>query len=350
MVLNLVYGRIGRQSFVRLQDMVKEGRILFFSPNRDCLCVNHAILFLTMKPISKNVGFAFAVSTLVFACATRQPPAEPSPEKATEKPEVAQATDPVAKLQERIQDLEIRLAALNDKINLENGAQITTPPANAKPHVAPETADTEAAPEAATPVPKATTKSSVKPSKKEVSKVTVNVPAAHAHAVPNFVQDEAIDRYREAKILFDSKRNADAIVEFSSFIKTYPDHTLAAAAQFFIGMGYYEQGEFKLAEEEFSRGLIAYPHSEYVPDTLLALASVSSKLKKTARVTYYKQKLLSSFPNSPQAKGITLDSKDAASEEVEEEAPRTSRPAAKAPIAPEAPVAPTAPAAEESHE
>ena len=257
-----------------------------------------------MKPITKTFGFAFAVSTLSLACATRTPPPDPTPvsENATEKAPIAQAPDPIAKLQERIQDLEIRLSALNDKINLENGGQ-------------PPVAKTEAP--------------------KEAVKTVITPPAAHARAIPNFVQDEAVDRYREAKILFDSKRHADAIVEFSNFIKTYPDHTLNAAAQFYIGMGYFEQGEFKLAEEEFSRGLLSYPHSEYIPDTLLALTSVSSKLKKPARVEYFKQKLLSAFPNSPQAKGISLES---AVSEIE------------TPSEPTPPTAPVASSSEEKHE
>ena len=150
----------------------------------------------------------------------------------------------------------------------------------------------------------------------------MHTPAAHAKVIPttkpspkkaakesasDFTQNEAIDRYREAKILFDSKRYADAVLEFSEFVKNEPEHALAPAAQYHVGMAYYQQKEYKLAEEELNRGLIAYPHSSYTPDTLLALSQVSENLQKPARVTYYKQKLLSNFANSPQAKGLSLD-------------------------------------------
>jgi hypothetical protein len=69
-------------------------------------------------------------------------------------------------------------------------------------------------------------------------------------------------------------------------------------------MSYLKQNEYKLAEEELSRGLLSYGHSSYVPDSLLALAEVSAALKKTSKVTYYREKLLGHFPNSPQARSV----------------------------------------------
>jgi tol-pal system protein YbgF len=208
--------------------------------------------------------------------------------------ELSQSREQISKLNDKVQDLETRLTALNDKINLEDGVKpnddITAKVlANGGPRSGMQTED-------------------------------VHTPAAHSKVIPLpaaskndkkgggiFVQNEAVDRFREAKILLDSKRYSDAIVEFSNFVKNYPEHALASAAQYFMGMGYAFEGEFKLAEEELSRGLMTYPHSNYVPDTLAALAEISDKLKKPARATYYKQKLLSSFPNSPQAKEMSQE-------------------------------------------
>ena len=195
------------------------------------------------------------------------------------------------KLQEKIQDLEVRLSALNDKINLENGfsSSNTTAPG---------------APNSEMPLPTA----------------VVEAPAAHGKVIPKvasvkkakasdapteaFSHSEAIDRFREAKILFDSKRYSDAVLEFSEFVKNEPEHPLAPAAQYFVGMSYINQKEYKLGEEELSRGLLAYSHSSYIPDTLVGLAEVSELLGKTSKVTYYREKLFSHFPNSPQAKRL----------------------------------------------
>ena len=237
--------------------------------------------------------FVFAVLVLpltLVGCASSQPrptsvaDSDALPSVDAKGDVKGEKNDQLSKLQEKIQDLEIRLNALNDKVNIENGAP-----------------------------DKATKASPVS------SEEAVHVPAAHARVIPksehekskkeaDFVQDEAVDRYREAKILFDSKRYSDAILEFSSFVKNYPEHILAPSAQYYLGVGYAAQSENKLAEEELNRGLIAYPHSNAVPDTLLALAEISERLKKPARVTYYKQKLLSAFPNSPQAKEVSLES------------------------------------------
>ena len=289
-------------------------------------------------------GFAFLTVTMsTTGCATRSPEPESKVEVSVDgkpatvdgKPipdEASASRDLITKLQDRVQDLEIRLNALNDKINLEQGIATTA-----------KTADTE----------------------------VVKVPAAHAHPVPApavktevFAQDESVDRYREAKILYDSKRYADAVVEFSSFTKNYPDHALAAGAQYYVGMSYFKQKEYKLAEEELSRELVGFPHSQFTPDSLLALSEVSQSLNKPTRVLYYREKLLSTFPHSPQAKGVTLEhatdqAKDRATEPAVSEskssptaaavAEYTETAATKEPAlkmessTPEAPVPPTAP-------
>ncbi len=189
----------------------------------------------------------------------------------------------IQKLQEKIQDLEVRFAAMNEKINLENAASSERPPA-------------------APPAPVKSLPVEVAHPPVAQSKV---IPQSHGSAKPAFASNEVVDRFREAKILFDAKRYSDAILEFSDFLKSDPAHPLAASAQYHLGMSYHRQREFKLAEEELSRGLIAYPHSGHVPDTLLALAEISDALKKESRSQYFREKLLSQFPNSPQARGIT---------------------------------------------
>jgi len=259
--------------------------------------------------MSSKLGIAFLVcsflSTAICGCSSAPEASDSAPIASVEtqpiqKSQAAQDQDRIQKLQEKIQDLETRLSALNDKINLENGAKTEAE--------ASETIPTE----------------------------NVQAPSAHAKVIPTekaLVQDEAIDRYREAKILYDSKRYSDAIVEFAEFVKNEPEHVLAPAAQYFMGMSYAEQKEYKLAEEELSRGLLSYPHSDYVPDTLLSLARVSDVLQKPERALYYRQKLLSHFPNSPQAKDVSLDSAPA---------PKSHQKASSV-EAPQAPVPPTAP-------
>ncbi len=198
------------------------------------------------------------------------------------KGETEVARDHILKLEEKVADLETRLTALNEKILLESSARPGTPP-----------------PPATAPVPALPTEAISAPAVESRA-----IPKPKASMAPSFSSNESIDRFREAKILFDSKRYPDAILEFSDFVKNEPDHALAPAAQYYLGMSYFQQREFKLAEEELNRGMLAYPHSSHIPDTLLALMKVSGELKNAANVTYYREKLLSGFPNSPQAAGI----------------------------------------------
>ena len=210
------------------------------------------------------------------------------------------ARDQILKLQEKINDLEIRLGALNDKINLENSGK----PIPNEPSQEAQTSSSAVSPAPSAPVITAPAPVAIKTKAIPEERITP-VAAIGKNIPPSFASDEAIDRFREAKILFDSKRYSDAILEFSSFLKNNPDHPLAASAQFHLGMSYLDQKEYKLAEEELNRGMISYPHSSHIPDTLLALCQVSESLNKESRATYYREKLQSQFPNSPQAKKLS---------------------------------------------
>ncbi|MBC7396144.1 MAG: hypothetical protein H7333_01770 [Bdellovibrionales bacterium] len=231
--------------------------------------------------------------TLLAACASHPPeePASRSNVSARQTNEVDQTQIQIAKLQEKIQDLEVRLSALNDKINLENGFTSANSPAPGSPN------SSSPLPTAVVEAPAAHGKVIPKVSIVKASKVA-------AHGEETFSNNEAIDRFREAKILYDSQRYSDAVLEFSEFVKNNPEHALSPAAQFFVGMSYVKQKEYKLGEEELSRGLLAYSHSGYIPDTLAALIDVSERLNKTTKVTYYREKLMSHFANSPQAKNL----------------------------------------------
>jgi TolA-binding protein len=233
------------------------------------------------------------------------------------------ARDHILKLQEKVADLETRLTAMNEKINLESSASPKAPESHPQGDL-PATAPIKTLPTEVVSAPAAS------------SKV---IPKVKAQGKPSFTSNESIDRFREAKILFDSQRYPDAVLEFSDFIKNEPDHVLAPAAQYFLGMSYLKQNEYKLAEEELSRGMLSYPHSGHIPDSLLALIEVSTALKKPGRIAYFKEKLQSQFPNSPQAKSVAQLRESAPMDEpvVLESKPR------KTIESPEAPEAPTSP-------
>ena len=280
---------------------------------------------------SKLCSALTMISTLgmLSACA-HNPSFNPSQESSDagappveSKPLIDPTQEKLTKLQERVQDLETRLSALNDKINLENGSQ-GTPGGTVEKKLPTETVVVPPTHAKIIPV-----KTGAKKSKKEMNE--------------GFASNESVDRFREAKILYDSKKYPDAVLEFSAFVKNEPDHALAPAAQYFLGMSYLNQNEYKLAEEEFSRGLLSYSHSSYTPDTLLALAQVSEKLNKQNKVSYYKEKILSNFPNSPQAKSLSLNSPKLAPETNTTDDKASEMPSGEASVV-EKPLAPMVPA------
>lgn len=202
-------------------------------------------------------------------------------------------------MEEKVLELEVRLNALNEKLDLLS-AEHPEPETKveAKVEVKPEAE--KKLPEKKVDTPPATKNSAIPKPFKPASKFA-----------ESFQQDEATDRYREAKILYDTKKYSDSILEFSEFIKDNPRHIFASNAQYFIGMSYLQQKEYTIAEEELNRVLINYPHSNAIPDTLLALVQVSENLKKSSRVTYYREKLTGHFPNSPQAKQLAMEKMEA---------------------------------------
>lgn len=219
----------------------------------------------------------------------------------------------IAKLEDKVVELETRITALNDKINLEDAEK----------------------PEQKIPTEKVQPAAAAK---------NVAIPRGKSPTkfADSFQQNEAVDRYREAKILFDSNRPADAILEFADFVKDHAQHPLASNAQYYVGMAYLQQKEYKLAEEELSRLLINYPHSNAVPDTILALIKVTTALQKPARTSYYKEKLIGHFGNSPQAKALSEKAVKAEKAEKVEKSESSSSESTdvEKPRAPEPPTAP----------
>jgi TolA-binding protein len=203
--------------------------------------------------------------------------------KSSPETELSMAQNQIVQLQSRLQDLETRLGAMNEKMNLQLQSD---GPIHSQANSQSKIVQTPAA-SAAIGLGSRRPKGKTSATSSDESVMT---------------QNEAVDRYREAKILYESNRLSDSIIELADFVKNFPMHVLAPAAQYLMGMAYYKQNEYTMAEEEWNRLLIAYPHSQYTADGLRALAEVSLILKKPEKSNYYQQKLKILFSNSPQSK------------------------------------------------
>ncbi len=150
-----------------------------------------------------------------------------------------------------------------------------------------------------------------------------------------FVTDTAVDAYRQAVLLFESRKYPEAMLAFTSFLEQYADHPWAGAAQYHVGQCYFLQKECKLAMQEYQRVLTSYDRSSHVADSLKQLAVCEDELKMPAAAAKHRQLLASLFPNSPAARELLAS------------ATATQAPAPESMIAPaaaESSVPPTAPA------
>jgi tol-pal system protein YbgF len=88
--------------------------------------------------------------------------------------------------------------------------------------------------------------------------------------------------YEAALALFREANYPGAIAGFNGFLKEYPDSSLAANAQYWIGYSYYSLKDYKTALAHQQKLLAVYPASNKVPDAMLNIANSQLALNDTA--------------------------------------------------------------------
>lgn len=116
-----------------------------------------------------------------------------------------------------------------------------------------------------------------------------------------YIDDDAVQKYRSAMILFQAHNYPDAVLSFSSFVDQFPDHPLAGDAQYFLGESYFKQKEYRLAARELNRVLTTYDRSSHVSDALRDLAISEENTGDKDAAERHRQELMSMFPSSPAA-------------------------------------------------
>ena len=195
-------------------------------------------------------------------------------------------TPPLSEIRTQMGTLNARIAELEAKIGSLNGKLETlqTPVATSAPD---QMVRTAAAPVIPHPADRAGTAIAVAP--------------APSDPDAGFVSDSAVQSYRKALVLLQSRQHSEAVLAFSTFLEQNPDHVLAGSAQYYVGEAYFLQKEYKLALQEFRRVLTSYDRSAHIPQALqkMALAEEALNLKNDARA--HRQLLSSLYPQSPAA-------------------------------------------------
>lgn len=92
---------------------------------------------------------------------------------------------------------------------------------------------------------------------------------------------------------------ASAQTAFEEFTRTYPDHSLAANAKYWLGETYYARDDFQAAARAFARAFKDHPDGQKAPDTLLKLAMSLRGQGMTEEACLTLAELSNRFPNAP---------------------------------------------------
>jgi tol-pal system protein YbgF len=198
------------------------------------------------------------------------PQAQASP---TPKPDWQVASDA---LDSKIKTMDARLAALNEKIDAQRSV-IDNFISSQEAH------------------------QGVHPRVQDSAGIPIGVPVASSDPAAGFTSGEAVQRYRKAMILYQSKNYTDAILGFSAFVDRFPDHALAGSAQYFLAESYFAEHELKLAAREYQRVLTTYDRSPHISDTLERIAECEEALGQNAEAAQHREMLMTLFPASPAA-------------------------------------------------
>jgi tol-pal system protein YbgF len=92
-----------------------------------------------------------------------------------------------------------------------------------------------------------------------------------------------------------------AVAAMQGFLVTYPQSSLAPNAQYWIGMGYSGQRDYKNAIAAQRKLLATWPESEKAPDGLLSIASSQETMGQRREARKTLEEVISRYPHSSAA-------------------------------------------------
>jgi tol-pal system protein YbgF len=112
---------------------------------------------------------------------------------------------------------------------------------------------------------------------------------------------EPSEAYRQAKNDYD-KGNFDlALAGFQNYINQFPDTSLAASAQYWIGECYSSKKDFSRAIEAFELVITTYPRSDKVPGAKLKIGLSYLNANHPEKAKAYLNKVIKEYPGSTEA-------------------------------------------------
>ena len=107
--------------------------------------------------------------------------------------------------------------------------------------------------------------------------------------------------YEEAMAKYRAREYQDAIKAFQVIVTRFPEHDLAANAQYWTGDSYYQLRAYRAAIDAQKRLIATYPKSSKVPDALLNIGSAQLGLGDAVSARRSWEQLIANFPESRSA-------------------------------------------------
>lgn len=175
----------------------------------------------------------------------------------------------IVDLENRLYAIETRLSAIEAELGITpSSAPVTTPP---------KTTDTVPTPLPATSPPPTDTTPTPPP---------VGIEGDQAYYT-------AYEKYQDGD--YDG-----AVSDFSAFVASYPESSLADNAQFWIGECYYSQGDYEMAILEYDKVINNYANADKVPSAYLKIGYAFAELGDEGSARAFLMELIEKYPDEPQ--------------------------------------------------
>ena len=102
-------------------------------------------------------------------------------------------------------------------------------------------------------------------------------------------------------LILKERRYDDAIPEFETFIKTFPESIYIANAHYWLGQLQFNKANFKEASNHFDKVIRFYPDSNKRSDSILKQAKVMLKLEDKVKAKSLFEQVIREYPDSNSA-------------------------------------------------
>lgn len=139
----------------------------------------------------------------------------------------------------------------------------------------------------------------LKPTSQVPSAIAVDTPLVTKEYSDDLTENEAYDK--ALNLVLKEKRYEEAIPEFRSFNKAYPQSTYAPNSHYWLGQLLFNKGELAEAAKEFTTVVQQFTDSSKRPDALLKLAMVAQQQNNNNKAMQLYRQLLTEYPDSTSA-------------------------------------------------